>query len=232
MKTLIVLSTLLLFFCSCISQTTRNMQSYERASSIQKDREDLLESYGEIRRDQDKQTHEYAVRDQLIGKWQLVSLTFEEGDIPQPTLAIKVSLAATARQNLSLEFFNEYARYGFRGNSFRGNRNSFRGNSRGIQVGGDYDIESLLYVETLYPVITFSRRQGEPIERFLFGEAAQREENDTPFSRALIPGINVSFSKDDVGDELLHLKRSGRMELTPDGWGKTGQIHCIFRKIE
>lgn len=219
MKALIVLSALLVIFCSCISQTTQNTQSSENTHSIQKERETLLESYGEIRRDQDKQTHEYAIRDQLIGKWQLVSLTFEEGDIPQPTLAIKVSLAATARQNLTLEFFNEYARYGF------------RGNSRGLQVGGDYDIESLLYVETLYPIITFSRRQGEPMERFLFGEAAQREENDTPFSRALIPGINVSFSEDDSGNEMLHLKRYGRMELTPEGWSKTGQIHCVFRKI-
>lgn len=220
MKGLIVLSTLLLIFCSCISQTTQNTQSSENIQNIQKERENLLESYGEIRRDQDKQTHEYAIRDQLIGKWQLKSLTFEEGDIPEPTLAIKVSLAATARQNLTLEFFNEYARYGF------------HGNSRGIQVGGDYDIKSLLYVETLYPVITFSRRQGEPMERFLFGEAAQREENDTPFSRALIPGINVSFTKGDAEDELLHLKRYGRMELTPDGWGMTGHIHCIFRKIK
>ena len=218
MKALIVLNALLLIFCSCISQTTQNTQNSENTPSIQKERENLLESYGEIRRDQDKQTHEYAVRDQLIGKWQLLSLTFEEGDIPQPKLAIKVSLAATARQNLTLEFFNEYARYGF------------RGNSRGIQVGGDYDIESLLYVEKLYPIITFSRRQGEPIDRFLFGEAAQREENDTPFSRALIPGIHVSFSKGESGGELLHLKRYGRMELTPDGWGKTGHIHCIFRK--
>ena len=149
----------------------------------------------------------------------MVSLIFEEGDIPQPALAIKVSLAATARQNLILEFFNEYARYGF------------RGNSRGIQVGGDYDIRSLLYVEKLYPIITFSRRQGEPMERFLFGEASQREENDTPFSRALIPGISVSFS-DDAGNELLHLKRYGRMELTPDGWGRTGLIHCVFQKIK
>lgn len=220
MKGIIILSTLLLIFCSCISQTTQNTQSSENTHSIQKERENLLESYGEIRRDQDKQTHEYAIRDRLLGKWQLVSLTFEEGDIPEPTLAIKVSLAATTRQNLTLEFFNEYARYGF------------RGNSRGIQVGGDYDIKSLLYVETLYPVITFSRRQGEPMERFLFGEAAQREENDTPFSRALIPGINVTFSKDDAGDQLLHLKRYGKMELTPDGWGITGHIHCILRKMK
>ena len=220
MKGLIVLNALLLIFCSCISQTTQNSQSSENTSSIQKERENLLESYGEIRRDQDKQTHEYAVRDQLIGKWQLVSLTFEEGDIQQPKLTIRVSLAATARQNLTLEFFNEYARYGF------------RGNSRGTQVGGDYDIRSLLYVEELYPIITFSRRQGEPMDRFLFGEAAQREENDTPFSRSLIPGINVSFSKDDSGDDMLHLKRYGRMELTPDGWGKTGKIHCIFKKIK
>lgn len=220
MKALIALSTLFLTFCGCISQTTQNTKSAENIHSIQKEREDLLESYGEIRRDQDKQTHEYAIRDQLIGKWQLVSLTFEEGDIPEPTLAIKVSLAATARKNLTLEFFNEYARYGF------------RGKSRGIQVGGDYDIQSLLYVEKLYPIITFSRRQGEPMDRFLFGEASQREENDTPFSRALIPGINVAFSKEDSGNELLHLKRYGRMELTPDGWGMTGHIHCILKKIK
>ncbi len=221
MKTLMVFGALLLIFSSCISQTTQSTQNPENTPNIQKEREDLLESYGEIRRDQDKQTHEYAVRDQLIGKWQLVSLTFEEGDIPEPKLAIKVSLAATARQNLILEFFNEYARYGF------------RGNSRGIEVGGDYDIRSFLYGENLYPIISFTRRQGENIDRFLLGEAAKRDESDVPFSRDLIPGIHVSFSKGESDiDNILHLTRYGRMELHPEGWGMTGKIRCAFRKIK
>ncbi len=221
MKTLMVLGALLLIFSSCISQTTQSTQNSQNTPNIQEEREDLLESYGEIRRDQDKQTHEYAVRDQLIGKWQLVSLAFEEGDIPEPKLAIKVSLAATARQNLILEFFNEYARYGF------------RGNSRGIEVGGDYDIRSFLYAENLYPIISFTRRQGENIDRFLLGEAAKRDESDVPFSRDLIPGIHVSFSKGESDiEDMLHLTRYGRMELHPEGWGMTGKIRCTFRKIK
>lgn len=221
MKLLLVLGALLLIFSSCIIQTMQSPQNSENTPNIQKEREDLLESYGEIRRDQDKQTHEYAVRDQLIGKWQLVSLTFEEGDIPEPKLAIKVSLAATARQNLILEFFNEYARYGF------------RGNSRGIEVGGDYDIRSFLYGEKLYPIISFTRRQGENIDRFLLGEAAKRDESDVPFSRELIPGIHVSFSKGESAiEDMLHLTRYGRMELHPEGWGMTGKIRCTFQKLK
>ncbi len=221
MKKLTVLGALLLMYCGCISQSTQNPESIQNAQNMQKERENLLESYGEIRRDQDKQTHEFAVQDLLIGKWELVSLTFEEGDVPEPKLAIKVSLAATARQNLTLEFFKEYARYGF------------SGTGSGIQVGGDYDIRSLLYGEELYPIISFTRRQGETMERFLFGEAATRDESDVPFSRTLVPGISVSFSKGESGsDDLLHLMRYGRMELRPEGWVRTGHIHSIFKKIK
>lgn len=215
MRILIFFCTLLLIFSGCLSQTTTTQQE------TRQERENLLESYGELRQEQDKQPHEFAVRDQLIGKWQLVSLTFEEGDIPQQELSIKVSLAASARQNLTIEFFKEYARYGY------------RGQTGSMRVGGNYDIRSFLNADKLYPVINFTRRQGEPVPRFLFGEAASRTETDATFSRELAPGIVVSFSQDDSGtDDLLHLTRYGRMELTLDGWAQTGHIHCFFRKIK
>lgn len=215
MKSITILCAFFLIFFSCsISENVHTTQK------VQTERENLLESYGEVRRQQDKRTHEYSIRDQLIGKWQLESLTFEDGEVLESALEIKVSLAASTRQNLTLEFVKEYARFGY------------LGKNGAMEVGGDYKIESLLYGEKLYPIIVFTRREGETMSRFLWGEAAKLEKSDVPFSRSLIPGISVSFTQSESGQELLQLTRYGKMELHPEGWMRTGDIRCTFRKLK
>jgi len=216
MKQITILCAVFLIFYSCsISETVHTTQK------TQTERENLLKSYGEIRQQQDKRTHEFAVQDQLIGKWKLVSLTYEEGDDIESKLAIQVSLAASTRQHLTLEFFREYARYGYKGKNGT------------LAVEGDYKIDSLLYGEKLYPVLKFTRREGETMERFLWGEASKPEKSDVPFSRALIPGVSVTFSQDETGmKDILQLTRYGRMELRPEGWVRTGHIHCTLEKIK
>ncbi len=59
------------------------------------------------------------------------------------------------------------------------------------------------------------------------------KESDATFSRSLAPGVGVSFFQGESGtDDLLHLTRYGRIELTPEGWVRTGNIQCTFRKIK
>ena len=35
-----------------------------------------------------------------------------------------------------------------------------------------------------------------------------------------------------VTDDKLYLTLSGKMELTPKGWARSGGIRCVFQRIE
>ena len=174
-----------------------------------------------------------------------IEVTDEKSE--QRILAAKAALVASTRQNLTLEFFEDRSSY------------YYTSNNRGKSATGQCYIATKQYGDDPFPFISFNRRTGPEMVEFLFGSepvkwrtAKERERkiamrrNVTPIPGAsrnrnmtrppvrparrqetsiLMPGITVT-------EDRLYLVLYGKVELTPNGWMRTGGLRCTFKRIE
>ena len=174
-----------------------------------------------------------------------IEVTDEKSD--QQILAAKAALVASTRQNLTLEFYEDRSSY------------YYSSNNGGKTATGQCYITTKQYGDDPFPFISFNRRTGPEMVEFLFGSepvkwrtAKERERqiatrrNITPLKRArrnrnltnrpvrparrqetalLMPGITVT-------EDRLYLVLHGKVELTPNGWVRTGGLRCTFKRIE
>ncbi len=174
-----------------------------------------------------------------------IEVTDEKSD--QQILAAKAALVASTRQNLTIEFFEDRSSY------------YYSSNNGGKSATGQCYITTKRYGDDPFPFISFNRRTGPEMVEFLFGSepvkwrtAKERERkiaarrNITPINRArrnrnltsppvrptrrqetalLMPGITVT-------EDRLYLVLYGKVELTPNGWVRTGGLRCTFKRIE
>ena len=174
-----------------------------------------------------------------------IEVTDEKSE--QQILAAKAALVASTRQNLTLEFFEDRSSY------------YYTSNNSGKSATGQCYITTKQYGDDPFPFISFNRRTGPEMVEFLFGSepvkwrtAKERERkiamrrNITPVPGAsrnrrltrppvrparrqetsiLMPGITVT-------EDRLYLVLYGKVELTPNGWVRTGGLRCTFKRVE
>lgn len=154
----------------------------------------------------------------------------------QQILGAKAALVASTRRNLTLEFFEDRGSY------------HYNSSNRGKTVTGQCYVTTKRYGDDPFPFISFNRRTGTDLVEFLFGSEPvkriaakkKREHADrmrevgtlsarlnrtTSFTMAKAPGITVT-------EDTLYLILYGDMELTPEGWMRTGGLRCTFKRIE
>ena len=158
----------------------------------------------------------------------------------QKILGAKAALVASTRQNLTVEFFEDYGSY------------HYSGSNRGKDVTGQCYVTTKQYGDDIFPFIRFNQRTGTEMLEFLFGSepvkqiaAKQKQElaaivqnrkmgikaarraaaKRNSFSAASMAGITVT-------EDTLYLVLYGDMKLTPRGWMRTGGLRCTFRRIE
>ena len=209
MKILTVFTLLMLVFAGCTNAKYQEMQN---------ERNSVRAAFEEARRKHDPRTMELALTDELLGTWELLSLEVEEGDVSEKMAALKYDIHATARKNLTLEFFmyrNVFRRY--------------RGKNGETEVTGSFKISPLRYGAELSPHLRVFRDTGETLPRFISGMAENRLEtesvsmNISPLSNWL--GISVT-------EDRLHIILYGAMQLTPNGWAQSGGVRCTFKRVK
>ena len=155
----------------------------------------------------------------------------------QRILGAKAALVASTRKNLTIEFSEDRGSY------------HYSGSNRGTNVTGQCSITTKRYGDDPLPFISFNRRTGPKMLEFLFGSepikqmVAKKKQEDaerrrrmgaqigrrasekTSYSIASIAGITVT-------EDTLYLVLYGDMELTPQGWMRTGGLRCTFKRIE
>ena len=164
-----------------------------------------------------------------------IEVTDEKSE--QQILAAKAALAASTRQNLTIEFFEDRSSY------------YYSSNNRGTNATGQCYITTRRFGDDPFPFISFNRRTGPEMIEFLFGSepvkwrgAKEREEkismrrNVTPIQggrrnrkltgppvrpqryqekSTFMPSITVT-------EDRLSLVLHGHVSLTPSGWARTG----------
>ena len=155
----------------------------------------------------------------------------------QQILGAKAALVASTRKNLMIEFSEDRSSY------------YYSGSNRGRNVTGQCYVTTKRYGDDPLPFINFSRQTGPEMLAFLFGsepikqmvakikrrDAARRRRMGAQGGRkasakatytiASIAGITVT-------EDTLYLVLYGDMELTPNGWIRTGGLRCTFKRIE
>lgn len=155
----------------------------------------------------------------------------------QQILGAKAALVASTRKNLTIEFSEEHGSY------------HYSGSNRGTNVTGQCSVTTKRYGDDPLPFISFNRRTGPEMLEFLFGsepikqmvakkkrkdverrrrmgaQIGRRASEKTSYSIASIAGITVT-------EDTLYLVLYGDMELTPQGWMRTGGLRCTFKRIE
>ena len=152
----------------------------------------------------------------------------------QRILGAKAALVASTRKNLTIEFSEDRGSY------------YYSGSNRGTNVTGQCYITTKRYGDDPLPFINFNRRTGPEMLEFLFGSepikqiVAKQKQKRTEMTRnfdrkgalkrtsltiASIAGITVT-------EDTLYLVLYGDMELTPQGWLRTGGLRCTFKRIE
>ncbi|CAI7995286.1 hypothetical protein GBAR_LOCUS1666 [Geodia barretti] len=155
----------------------------------------------------------------------------------QQILGAKAALVASTRKNLTIEFSEDRSSY------------YYSGSNRGRNVTGQCYVTTKRYGDDPLPFINFSRQTGPEMLAFLFGsepikqmvakikrrDAARRRRMGAQGGRkasakatytiASIAGITVT-------EDTLYLVLYGDMELTPNGWIRTGGLRCTFKRIE
>lgn len=152
----------------------------------------------------------------------------------QQILGAKAALVASTRKNLTIEFSEDRTSY------------YYSGSNRGTNVTGQCYITTKRYGDDPLPFINFNRRTGPEMLEFLFGSepikqiVAKQKQKRTEMTRnfdrkgalkrtsltiASIAGITVT-------EDTLYLVLYGDMEVTPQGWLRTGGLRCTFKRIE
>ena len=167
----------------------------------------------------------------------LPPIEVEDEESNQKMLGAKAALIASTRKNLTLEFFEDRGSY------------HYSGSNRGTNVTGRCSITTKRYGDDPLPFISFNQRTGPEMLEFLFGSEpikqmiAKKKQADaerrrrmgaqiggrasakTAYTIASIAGITVT-------EDTLFLVLYGDMELTPQGWMRTGGLRCTFKRIE
>ena len=167
----------------------------------------------------------------------LPPIEVEDEESNQRILSAKSALVASTRKNLTIEFSEDRGSY------------HYSGSNRGTNVTGRCSITTKRYGDDPFPFISFNRRTGPEMLEFLFGsepikqmvakkkqadaerrrrmgaQIGRRASEKTSYSIASIAGITVT-------EDTLYLVLYGDMELTPQGWMRTGGLRCTFKRIE
>lgn len=210
MKILTAFSLLMLVFIGCTSAKYQEMQN---------ERDSVRAAFEDARRKHDPRTMELAFTDELLGTWELLSLEVEEGDVSEEIAALKYDIHATARKNLTLEFFMDR-------NVFR----RYRGKNGETEITGSFKISPLRYGGELFPFLRIFRDTGEPLPQFISGMAQSRLETGESVSMNISPLSNwLGIS---VTEDRLHIILYGAMQLTSNGWAQSGGIRCTFKRVK
>ena len=176
---------------------------------------------------------------------QLPAVTVHGTEDDQKIAAARAALLTTNRKNLTLEFFEERTSY------------YYRGNNRGRNVTGQVSVIAPRFEDIPLPFIQFRRRTGPKILEFLFSSeparrASARKKQAYAENMQRVEGKNfvktigksrekaspkvsyrpISAIGIEVTDDRLYLILHGDMELTPNGWIRTGGLRCAFKRIE
>lgn len=176
---------------------------------------------------------------------QLPSITVHGTKDDQKIAAARAALLATNRKNLTLEFFEEHASY------------YYRGSNRGRNVAGQISIITPRVGDTPLPFVQFRRRTGPKMLEFLFSSeparrASARKKQAYAESMQRVEGKNyvktvgkgsekaspkvsyrpISALGIEVTDDRLYIILKGDMELTPNGWMRTGGLRCTFKRVK
>jgi hypothetical protein len=155
----------------------------------------------------------------------------------QQILGAKAALVASTRKNLTIEFSEDRSSY------------YYSGSNRGRNVTGQCYVTTKRYGDDPLPFINFSRQTGPEMLAFLFGsepikqmvakikrkdaerrrrmgaQGGRKASAKATYTIASIAGITVT-------EDTLYLVLYGDMELTPNGWIRTGELRCTFKRIE
>ena len=155
----------------------------------------------------------------------------------QQILGAKAALVASTRKNLTIEFSEDRSSY------------YYSGSNRGRNVTGQCYVTTKRYGDDPLPFINFSRQTGPEMLAFLFGsepikqmvakikrkdaerrrrmgaQGGRKASAKATYTIASIAGITVT-------EDTLYLVLYGDMELTPNGWIRTGGLRCTFKRIE
>ena len=209
MKILTTFSFVILVFAGCTSVQYQEMQN---------ERNRLRAAHEDAVRKHDPRQLETALTDKLMGTWQFLDMEVAEGDVSEEIAALKYKRHARARQNLTLDFFMDR-------NVFR----RYRGKIGDTEVTGSFKISSRRYGDESFPYLRVFRDTGLPLYDFLTNMSTSRLKNQDNVSMRAAEDNWLGVS---VTDDKLYLTMYGKMELTPNGWARSGGIRCIFQRIE
>ena len=209
MKTLSAFTLVMLVLAGCASAKYQEMQN---------ERDKLRAAHEDALRKHDPRQLETALTDKMIGTWQFLDMEVAEGDASEEMAALKYDLHATARQNLTLDFFMDR-------NVFR----RYRGKNGDTEVTGSFRVISQRYGDEPFPYLRIFRDTGLPLYDFLTNMSTNRLRNQDNVSMRAAQDNWLGVS---VTDDKLYLTMYGKMELTSKGWARTGGIRCIFQRIK
>ena len=167
----------------------------------------------------------------------LPPIEVEDEESNQRMLGAKAALVASTRKNLTIEFSEDRSSY------------YYSGSNRGTNVTGQCSITTKRYGDDPFPFIRFNRRTGPEMLEFLFGSepikqmVAKQKQADAERRRRMGAQIGrrasakanytiASIAGITVTEDTLYLVLYGDMELTPQGWMRTGGLRCTFKRIE
>ena len=209
MKRLSVFTFVVLVFAGCTSAEYQAMQN---------ERDRLRAAHEDAARKRDPRQLETALTDKLIGTWQFLDMEVAEGDVSEEIAALKYKRQARSRQNLTLDFSMER-------NVFR----RYRGRIGDTEVTGSFKISPQRYGDELFPYLRVFRDTGAPLYDFLTNMSTSRLKNQDNVSMRAAQDNWLGVS---VTDDKLYLTVYGKMELTPNGWARSGGIRCVFKRIK
>ena len=209
MKILSAFTVVILIFAGCTSAKYQEMQN---------ERDRLRAAHEDAMRKHDPRQLETALTDKLIGTWQFLDIEVAEGDVSEEIAALKYERHARTRKDLTLEFFMDR-------NVFR----RYRSKNGDTEVTGSFKISSQRYGDELVPSLRVFRDTGVPLYDFLTGMSASRLRNQVNVSMKASEDNWLGIS---VTDDELYLTMYGNMELTPNGWARSGGIRCVFQRIK
>ena len=209
MRILTTCSFVILVFAGCTSVQYQEMQN---------ERNRVRAAHEDAVRKHDPRQLETALTDKLIGTWQFLDIEIAEGDVSEEIAALKYKRHAMARQNLTLDFFMDR-------NVFR----RYRGKNGDTEVTGSFKISSRRYGDESFPYLRVFRDTGLPLYDFLTNMSTSRLKNQDNVSMRAAEDNWLGIS---VTDDKLYLTMYGKMELTPNGWARSGGIRCIFQRIK
>ena len=209
MKTLSVFTLVVLVFAGCTSAEYQAMQN---------ERDRLRAAHEDAERKRDPRQLETALTDKLIGTWQFLDMEVAESDVSEEIAALRYKRQARSRQNLTLDFFMDR-------NVFR----RYRGRIGDTEVTGSFKISPQRYGDELFPYLRVFRDTGAPLYDFLTNMSTSRLKNQDNVSMRAVQDNWLGVS---VTDDKLYLTMYGKMELTPNGWARSGGIRCVFQRIE